>query len=348
MRCYYPSLAMQYPNIYMVCTNYFAFSFDFGNTWNGCALAIPHINRPFLSVSDGLVHVLYMNTTLTTVQIWYTQAPDPAGGSGNASCSPIIPAPAGYSNGYSCPTGLASGCTSVTCAAGYYGVAQVVCLLNGSSFTYEGCSVCSNCTAGNTYQVSACTPFANTVCNGCSTCNGPTYQVSACTVSANTVCNGCSTCNGNMYQVSACTVSANTVCNGCSTCTGNTYQASACTVSANTVCNACSNCTGNMYQFSACTSSTNTVCQGCAACTGNTYQAAACSATANTACANCSICAGNMYQTSACSATTNTACASCSSGKVDPQTGACAENAAARLSTHQMVWAALLAAVAAA
>jgi len=274
MKCYYPSLAMEYPNIYMVCTNYFAFSLDFGNTWNGCALAIPQVNRIFISLSNGLLHVLYMNTTLPTTQIWYTQAPAPGGGP--ASCSPIVPAPAGYSNGVSCPTGLASACTSVACASGYYGMAQVVCVLNGSSFTYEGCSACS-------------------------VCGGSTWQSSACSATANTVCANCSTCTGNTYQASGCSATSNTACANCSTCTGNTYQASGC------------------------------------------------SATSNTACANCSTCTGNMYQTSACSATTNTACATCSSGsKVDPQTGACVENAAARLSTHQMVWAALLVAVAAA
>ena len=218
-----------------------------------------------------------------------------------------------------CSGDTASDCTG--CAAGKY--------LDGGV-----CKTCSSCGAG-TYQATACTATANTVCPACdascATCSGDT--ASDCTGCAagkyldGGVCKTCSSCGAGTYQATACTATANTVCPACEascvTCSGGT--ASDCTSCAagkylnGGVCSTCSSCGAGTYQATACTATANTVCPACEAscvtCSGGT--ASDCTSCAagkylnGGVCSTCLSCAAGTYQATACTATANAVCTAC-------------------------------------
>ena len=218
-----------------------------------------------------------------------------------------------------CSGDTASDCTG--CAAGKY--------LDGGV-----CKTCSSCGAG-TYQATACTATANTVCPACEascvTCNGAT--ASDCTGCAGGkylnggVCSTCSSCGAGTYQATACTATANTVCPACEascvTCSGGT--ASNCTSCAagkylnGGVCSTCLSCAAGTYQATACTATANAVCTACdASCaTCNGPSATSCTSCGTGkyldggVCNTCSSCVADTYQAAACTATANTVCADC-------------------------------------
>ena len=218
-----------------------------------------------------------------------------------------------------CSGDTASDCTG--CAAGKY--------LDGGV-----CKTCSSCGAG-TYQATACTATANTVCPACEascvTCNGAT--ASDCTGCAGGkylnggVCSTCSSCGAGTYQATACTATANTVCPACeascATCSGGT--ASDCTSCAagkylnGGVCSTCLSCAAGTYQATACTATANAVCTACdASCaTCNGPSATSCTSCGTGkyldggVCNTCSSCVADTYQAAACTATANTVCADC-------------------------------------
>ena len=218
-----------------------------------------------------------------------------------------------------CSGDTASDCTG--CAAGKY--------LDGGV-----CKTCSSCADG-TYQATACTATANTVCPACEascvTCNGAT--ASDCTGCAGGkylnggVCSTCSSCGAGTYQATACTATANTVCPACeascATCSGGT--ASDCTSCAagkylnGGVCSTCLSCAAGTYQATACTATANAVCTACdASCaTCNGPSATSCTSCGTGkyldggVCNTCSSCVADTYQAAACTATANTVCADC-------------------------------------
>ena len=218
-----------------------------------------------------------------------------------------------------CSGDTASDCTG--CAAGKY--------LDGGV-----CKTCSSCADG-TYQATACTATANTVCPACEascvTCSGGT--ASNCTSCAagkylnGGVCSTCLSCGAGTYQATACTATANTVCPACeascATCSGGT--ASDCTSCAagkylnGGVCSTCLICAAGTYQATACTATANAVCTACdASCaTCNGPSATSCTSCGTGkyldggVCNTCSSCVADTYQAAACTATANTVCADC-------------------------------------
>jgi len=89
VQCLYPQFALDYPYIFMVCQSWpsgppweinYTMSPDYGVTWSPLVSVIaasdpsPNITaKPFISVSAGVLHLLYWNVSVGIGQIWYTQ-----------------------------------------------------------------------------------------------------------------------------------------------------------------------------------------------------------------------------------------------------------------------------------
>jgi len=88
-QCLYPQFAIDYPNLYMACQGWpngppfvinYTSSPDWGVTWTQPITVVSDPNaspnvtaKPFISVSAGVLHMIYWNLSSDIGQIWYIQ-----------------------------------------------------------------------------------------------------------------------------------------------------------------------------------------------------------------------------------------------------------------------------------
>lgn len=169
--------------------------------------------------------------------------------------------------------------TCVTCS----GPGSNECMSCGPGHYRQGgvCKVCSTCDASS-FEASACTPTANTVCTACdpscNTCAGAApSQCRGCnedfflSPSPTGTCHACKVCGSGFFQSSACTATTDATCGkchaSCTACAGSALEdCGKCPEGfhiADGVCVACKKCRAGSHESGACTTFTDRSCEAC-------------------------------------------------------------------------------------
>ena len=211
----------------------------------------------------------------------------------------------------SCSDCTASGPTGCSeCSVGFWDADA------DEAFNCTACAVC----ADGTYQHTACTLTADTVCEPCHTactyCSGPTSgdctECGAGQFLDSGICTSCSACDPDTeYETIACTDETNRECATCSGCSAGFYESGGCVGAIDSECTECGGCGTGFFEDGGCTGALDTNCTECGGCGTGFFENGGCTGALDTNCTACNSCGAGFFEDGGCTGGTDTICTPC-------------------------------------